>query len=104
MSTMSLRLIQERRNVSAALEELSALCEEAGYDVPVGTRSDDLCAFVERQILGSQMDEKFGQKVRVAFNKVAGAFKRKKPGQQHTPGRAKPAMWTPGKSRSIAAR
>lgn len=102
---MSLRKIQERRigtGEARAFQELSDLCEETGYEIAPGTTSSQLEEIVESVVLGMDLDEGLGGRIKAAFHK---AFKRKpSTGSARPSAHKKPIMWKPGHSRSIAAR
>jgi hypothetical protein len=105
-------IIQEMRDLlgedAADLDALADLCEEAGFEVPEGIDAFELLAGVEEDVLGTDLDEKLMHKLKSLYHKVKAKLKGKKIPKGHSPKKFKPkksaSLWTPGRSRAIAAR
>jgi len=104
-------LIVEMRELLDDLEirELAHLCEAAGYRVPEGINLAAMLASVENDVLNDEdIDEGLVHRIKSAYKKIKAKLKGKKVHTGHSPKKFKPkksaSLWTPGKSRAIAAR
>lgn len=93
------------------LDDLIALCEEAGFEFQDGSQISEILDFIESEILSAELGEGFGSKIKSAFHRVASAFHRKPKKKSHLPLRVlkdkeprRSKMWDPGQARRIAAR